>query len=252
MLAYRLDCALSFSAPVEGHVFGLRCSPRAAGARGSVRCDPPAPLFPWADAFGNTVLAGRIDAPHAHFSFVSEGTVPMGAAPDRTPPQPFLRYPTRLTAPGPALRALLLRAPRGETEAATARALSRLVHGALEYAPGRTGVRTRAEEALSFGEGVCQDYSHVLIALLRMRGICCRYACGLIPGEGKTHAWVEFWDGAAWEGLDPTNGALAGPAYIKIAHGCDFSDCPVESGIFYGTARQSMTVTATLQDIPSP
>lgn len=250
-LAYRLACALEFDAPVRGHVFALRCVPRDAAPGSTLRCDPAAALHPWRDAFGNTVAAGRIDAPHARFAFVSEGVAHPSPCPDRAPPQPFLRHASGLTAPGAALRALFRGTAPEATASGTARALSLLVHRTLAYAPGLTSVRTSAEEALAQGAGVCQDYAHVLLALLRMRGIACRYVTGLIPGEGATHAWAEYWDGGRWEALDPTHGTIALSTYIKIAQGSDYSDCPVERGIFFGAAGQRMTVTARVQEIPS-
>jgi transglutaminase-like putative cysteine protease len=71
-----------------------------------------------------------------------------------------------------------------------------------------------------------------------MDGIPARYICGLMLGEGATHAWVEFYDGQTWWGLDPTNDCEAGDTYIVVNRGRDFGDCPMESGIFKGGAMQ--------------
>ena len=60
------------------------------------------------------------------------------------------------------------------------------------------------------GCGVCQDYSHIMIALCQMSRIPARYVVGMLMGEGLSHAWVEIYDGGAWRGIDPTNHTIVG------------------------------------------
>ena len=112
------------------------------------------------------------------------------------------------------------------------------LHQDLSYEKGVTTFQTTAEEAMKLKKGVCQDYAHILIACLRQLGIPARYVCGLLLGEGATHAWVEVYDGEAWCGLDPTNRQIIEYGYLKIAHGRDAADCPVNRGVFRGVAQQ--------------
>lgn len=132
-----------------------------------------------------------------------------------------------------------------------ARDLCALVHGAMEYASGSTDVSTSAEEALRQGRGVCQDYAHILEAVLRLDGIPARYVSGLMIGEGATHAWAEFFDGRAWRGLDPTNDCEAGDLYIAVARGRDFADCPMEQGVLKGGGSQRLTTSVSVAAAPA-
>lgn len=116
------------------------------------------------------------------------------------------------------------------------------VHDTMVYAKGRTGMDTTAEQALEQGSGVCQDESHVMIALCRLSGLTARYAAGFLYGEGESHAWVEVLHNGRWYGLDPTNAIPAGEKHIRIAVGRDVRDCPMNSGIFYGSADQEIRV----------
>jgi len=106
------------------------------------------------------------------------------------------------------------------------------------YAPGKTHAKTTAEEAASQMKGVCQDEAHIMLSLLRMKGIPCRYIVGYMLGEGSTHAWVEVLHGETWIGLDPTNHRTVNGEYIVISAGRDANDCPVNRGVFSGTAEQ--------------
>ena len=173
--------------------------------------------------------------------------------------------PTTLTAPGQRLLALW-ESLRTDVEAlADAREkalfLMHAVHRTLCYQPGSTTTQTTAEKALEIGSGVCQDYSHVLIALLRLAGIPALYAAGLVEGVGATHAWVEVWTGEVAGGmsglqdpcgcrfpqmlaLDPTHDVEACGAYVVLARGCDFADAALERGIFRGRASQSIVTRA--------
>ena len=91
---------------------------------------------------------------------------------------------------------------------------------------------------------MCQDFSHIMIALVRRLGVPCRYVSGYLfqPGEkptrsldGATHAWVEAWLlELGWVGFDPTHNALAGQHHIRVAVGRDYADVPPTRGVFKG------------------
>ena len=117
------------------------------------------------------------------------------------------------------------------------------LHQDLSYEKGVTTFQTTAEEAMKLKKGVCQDYAHILIALLRMMRIPARYVVGMMIGEGFSHAWVEMEADGRWYGLDPTNDVLVGENYIKISHGRDYNDCIVNKGVFTGMASQKQDIS---------
>ena len=127
--------------------------------------------------------------------------------------------------------------------------LMHAVHQSFEYRPGVTGTRTTAEDAMTLGAGVCQDYSHVLIALLRLAGIPALYVAGLVHGTGATHAWVHAWVKNRWLALDPTHDCPAHEAYVALARGCDFQDAALERGVFLGGASQTIKTQAGVEPI---
>jgi transglutaminase-like putative cysteine protease len=117
-----------------------------------------------------------------------------------------------------------------------------LVSDRLSYVSGSTDVFTTDAEAWRAEQGVCQDYSHLTIALLRGAGIPARYSSGYLhPGEGEvgttvvgqSHAWVEAWVGR-WEAHDPTNRRPVGQRHVLVATGRDYTDVPPLKGIFSG------------------
>ncbi len=120
---------------------------------------------------------------------------------------------------------------------AIARDLCRRIHNDFTYDGDATTVRTRARDAFDLKRGVCQDFSHVMIAGLRGLGIPAGYVSGFLrtrPPPGKErlegadamHAWVKVWCGldAGWVEFDPTNDMLAGNDHIVVGYGRDYSD----------------------------
>lgn len=254
-LRFSLRTDFRFSSPVERHVFRIRPLPSARpGQRllsSTFAVEPAAPLFFAADpVFGNSTWTGRLDAPHASFAVVSEGTVELDpSAADERPPAPYFLLPTTLTAPGPEIRALAqaVKSRTAENASAQERILAAMhaVHDAFVYAPGVTHPTTAAESALALGRGVCQDYAQVLASMLRLFGIPALYAAGLLQGEGATHAWVQAWSGSRWIGVDPTNGCTA-ERCIELARGRDADDAALERGVFCGCAEQRVTASASV------
>ncbi|MDQ1249425.1 MAG: Transglutaminase family protein [Actinomycetota bacterium] len=132
------------------------------------------------------------------------------------------------------------------------------VEDRMTYTPGFTTVFTTASEAWAHGAGVCQDFTHVTLSLLRPLGIPARYVSGYLytgsgdVGErvtGESHAWVEVWDGD-WHGLDPTNGRVVGEGHIIVARGRDYADVSPLKGIYAGGHSESLGVTVTLTRLP--
>jgi transglutaminase-like putative cysteine protease len=134
------------------------------------------------------------------------------------------------------------------------------VHDHMDYRKGSTTVATSAPEAYAAGTGVCQDFAHVLLGILRSMGIPCRYVSGYLYSEkpagaaagttstGQSHAWVEAWVGD-WLGLDPTHGGFVGPQHVTVARGRDYADVTPLKGIFTGAPVESLDVQVELTRI---
>jgi transglutaminase-like putative cysteine protease len=111
----------------------------------------------------------------------------------------------------------------------------------LSYTPGVTEVSTSAVEAFEAAHGVCQDFAHLTLALLRIMGVPARYVSGYLhphkdaaKGEvvsGESHAWVEAWLGDWW-GFDPTNKVPAGERHVIVGRGRDYADVPPLRGVY--------------------
>jgi transglutaminase-like putative cysteine protease len=124
------------------------------------------------------------------------------------------------------------------------------IFSSFKYIKGITTIETTVDEILEHRSGVCQDFAHVLLQLLRSMGIPSRYVSGYIcpnkngmRGEGATHAWVEAWvPQLGWTGIDPTNNVWATTHHVKLAVGRDFNDCTPVKGTFKGLAKQTLSV----------
>ena len=159
--------------------------------------------------------------------------------------------PTRRTGVDEAMAALAAEAVAGLAPYAAARAVADLVRERVAYRRGTTGVATSATEAWALSEGVCQDITHVALALLRSVGLPARYVSGYLHpvpdaavGDtvaGESHAWVEVWLGDWW-GWDPTNGVAAGERHVLVARGRDYGDVTPLKGVYSGGGSQSLGV----------
>lgn len=133
-------------------------------------------------------------------------------------------------------------------QAQTALHLMHALHRDFRYQKAATNVSTTAEEAMERGAGVCQDYAHIFLSLLRLAGIPCRYVTGMLQGEGESHAWVEAALGEYWYGLDPTNDCAVAGSHVKLASGRDYADCRISQGVFYGGGEQRQSVQVSVQN----
>jgi transglutaminase-like putative cysteine protease len=141
-------------------------------------------------------------------------------------------------------------------------ALYRAGGAALSYVPGATYVGVEVEDVLTRGEGVCQDYAHLVIAMCRSLGIPARYVSGYLfssddaTGElgdhdlvnVQTHAWIEVAiPGNGWWALDPTNQGEVGEQHVKIGHGRDYDDVPPLKGAFSGPSAHELSVDVQMR-----
>lgn len=248
-LDFSYNMSIKFSLPVIKHCYSLRCIPLECENQHvediSVKVFPENMLTYSTDGFGNILVTDRIVMMHNEFTVDVRGTVITGEqiTPEKEP-NPVYKYPTHYTACGTELERMFSRIQVGISDDAVETALkfTRAIRANIVYKSGETGVMTTAEEALLTGAGVCQDYSHMLIALLRRAGIPARYVAGMMVGEGETHAWAEVYHNGCWHGVDPTNNRLADENYIIISRGRDFADCGINRGLLTGGGMQTQTV----------
>lgn len=248
-LNFYYDVLLETEAPVYGHAFALRCLPPAFPGQDildvTLNLDPSVSYAVQHDAFGNLIETGRVEQPHDRFRYTVSGTARLDLSRRAAEPaHPIFRFPSHLTAPSDEMRAYAAGLNLSEDPRQRAFELVSAVGERMTYTPGSTGVGTTAAEAFANRRGVCQDFSHVYLALAHLSGVTARYVNGLPVGEGFSHAWCEVWLDGVWTGIDPTRGSWADEDYIRLNVGRDFEDCPIELGIFTGAARQHQTVLA--------
>lgn len=128
-------------------------------------------------------------------------------------------------------------------------------HDQLEYGAGSTHVATSASAAWKAGRGVCQDFAHLSLAVLRAMGVPGRYVSGYFYPQatapigtkvlGESHAWVEAWTGS-WTSHDPTNLVSVGERHVVVAAGRDYNDVSPMRGIYSGPPGSSTEVTVEL------
>ena len=224
------------------------------------------------DRFGNRVIEVRSPAVPRFVEFEAWTVVERDASagPHRVPltvlDDPRLTRASKLTRPDGALAetAAELRRETGDPLELAERA-NQWVHRALTYSHDVTTVRTTASEAVALGAGVCQDYSHVMLAILRLCGVAARYVSGHLVGEGGTHAWVEAVapdrhepGSAVVVPFDPTHGRRAGPDHVTVAVGADYTDVAPTSGTFRApcagrlSCRKRLSVGSGRAAVPMP
>jgi len=142
-------------------------------------------------------------------------------------------------------------------------ALNREIYERFKYQPGATELHTPLPVVWKKRTGVCQDFAHIMLSVLRTAGLPARYVCGYIEsdppvsestdgrrlvGSIATHAWVEVMiPGLKWVALDPTNNQWCGERHITVALGRDFADAAPVRGTFKGAGSQNMKIRVTMK-----
>ena len=124
------------------------------------------------------------------------------------------------------------------------------------YVPKSTKVDSPIDEALTNRQGVCQDFAHIMIALLRQLKVPARYVSGYLfheaeskdrSSDGASHAWVEVLvPKLGWVAFDPTNNLIAGDRHIRVAIGRDYADVPPSRGVYKGDSTSELSVSVTV------
>jgi transglutaminase-like putative cysteine protease len=269
----------SYGVEVVDNLNALRVKPAANDRQ---RCDefnvllnPEVGLHRHADYFGTEVVEFEVSEPHRHLTIDVRARVT--TKPPLDPPQAtwealgetgyceaggeFLLQ-TDDAVGHETLRELFATARAAANPLATLMLVSELIPDRFEYRKGATYVDSTIEHLLDLGAGVCQDFVHLGLCLLRHHGIAARYVSGyLFAGEGgageelvevDTHAWLEALlpvlggGEPVWIGADPTNRGLAGENHVKIGHGRHYPDVPPIKGVYRGPASAECDARVTM------
>lgn len=247
----------------------VRLTPRADRRQAllfsRIETTPSSRLYRYTDYWGTVVSSFDVHAPHTELKVVASSVVetaneaPMGQIGwrglhdgdvlDRY--AEFLQA-TEYTPADRELTSMSRELRRGKDPAEAVLAAANWVHKQLTYQPGSTGVHSSASDAWRAREGVCQDYAHVTLVLLRAMGIPARYVSGYLHSQpeaelgevvrGESHAWIEAWTGGWWA-YDPTNAIPIGERHAWVAVGRDYADVPPLKGIYSGGQSSALEVS---------
>jgi transglutaminase-like putative cysteine protease len=269
----------SYDAPVSDNLNALRVRPATTSSQRCdefhTRIDPEARVSRYLDYFGTEVLEFGIPASHEKLEIdVRARVVTTDPAEPPSGSWDSLATPSYLEAAGefllpwqdqPAAEGLAaLQAELGaSTPLQALELLCEMIPERFEYRPGVTYVGSDVPHLLEVGAGVCQDFVHLALILLRRAGIATRYVSGYpwaAPTGGgadsvevDTHAWLEALipgdngDGEpVWVGADPTNRRRASETHVKIGHGRHYFDVPPVKGLYMGGAASTLEATVTM------
>jgi transglutaminase-like putative cysteine protease len=259
-----------YAAPVTDNLNALRVQPATTPNQ---RCDdfhllidPETRLGRHVDYFGTEVIEFGVSRPHAKLTIDARARV-VTSTPPEPPRAPWsgLESTAYRDIGGEFLLGVGAKATderlielgekmRAPTPSESVAVLAKLIPAEFEYRAGVTYVGSTVADLIAAGAGVCQDFVHLALILLRRHGIAARYVSGYLfaaPDEGSdsvevdTHAWLEALlpsDGApVWVGFDPTNSSRAGERHVKIGHGRHYPDVPPIKGVFRGGSAELET-----------
>lgn len=279
ILEIQHETRLDYAGPVTESVTEVRMEP-VSDSRQSCRSfhlavSPAVAVFRYADGFGNRVHHFNVLAAHDQVRILAASVVETWRRPtdllESQAAYPLNPELTDLEAidflgfQGPVCRTPLLgplveklRPAAGTRLGEFLLAVSAYIKSHFTYAPDVTHASSPVDDVLRQGKGVCQDFAHLMIALLRELGVPARYVSGYIhrPGQdSQSHAWCEAWlPGSGWVGIDPTNDRPIDEGHVKVAVGRDFTDLPPNKGVYRGQSRESISVrveTRALVQLPS-
>ena len=274
-----------YDSPVSESIMELRMQPRSEGRQRCIsyliKVNPKARVMQYRDHLGNYVHHFSVAPKHTQLLITTEATVET-QDPDALPAalpmsaweeldsllarEDYWEFvmPSDFTEPTPLLTALAreLRVERREDPLTTCLQLNSAIYNAFEYVPKATQVNSPIDHALEGRKGVCQDFAHIMTALVRGLRIPCRYVSGYLfysraektrSMDGATHAWIEVMlPGLGWTGFDPTNNLLAGSCHMRTAIGRDYADVPPTRGTFCGDAQSELSVMVRVTRAEAP
>ena len=263
------ETGYAYKGPVTASYNEARMTPRSDSRQNviinRVETAPATRSYRYVDYWGTLVTAFDLHAPHLELAVTSSSVVetdkPEG-------PAPHLGWEAiRSAAVGDRYHEYLIPTPYTPASKKVDRVAAQLakahdphhavlgavewVRGQLNYVPGSTGVHTSGLDALQEGQGVCQDFAHLTLILLRALGIPARYMSGYLhpmadaeigqPVQGESHAWIQAWLGGWWN-YDPTNDTAINEQYISVGSGRSYADVAPLKGIYLGVGSSDLDV----------
>ncbi len=272
-----------YQRPVSESIMEVRMHPRSDSNQHclsfSLSVSPRCRVFSYRDQYGNNVQHFDIPGEHDQLVIIAESlveqhnqdteiTLPSFLAPDawsaldqliREGDYGEMLLPSTFVQLTPALKEMArqLNVVRRDDPLMVVRELNRRVYEYFEYVPRSTRVDSPIDEAIASRQGVCQDFAHTMIALLRSIGIPARYVSGYLYRSREdhdrstpdaSHAWVEvLLPQLNWVGFDPTNDLIASSRHIRTAVGRDYADVPPTHGVFRGKTASELYVAVQVE-----
>ncbi|MBV9723448.1 MAG: transglutaminase family protein [Mycobacterium sp.] len=259
----------AYPSPATASYNEARLTPRSDSRQNvilnRVETVPATRSYRYIDYWGTAVTAFDLHAPHTELTVTSSSVVET----DRPEPSTEqlgwadlhtesvidqfdeLLRPTEYTPASKRVAAVGKRIANYREPAEAVAAGAEWVRSELDYVRGTTGVHSSGLDALREGKGVCQDFVHLSLILLRSMGIPARYVSGYHHPdrnasigktvEGQSHSWIQAWTGSWWE-LDPTNDSKITEQYISVGAGRDYSDVSPLKGIYSGQGATDLDV----------
>ncbi|MEO1288850.1 MAG: transglutaminase family protein [Chloroflexota bacterium] len=271
-----------YSEPISDSVMELRMHPRSDGIQRVIRFNlnvsPDTRIFSIKDYLNNTIHHFNIPALHESLAIKAEAIVEVKQPPplpDTLPESAWDEIDRAVQdrdlydflLDGKYTQATFLLSQfaqevnwqrRGDP-LSLVRELNSIIYDAFEYQSGVTRVDSLIDEALSARRGVCQDFTHIMLTMLRQVGIPARYVSGYLfhrtdvgdrSDEDATHAWLEAWlPSLGWVGFDPTNNLIVGNRHVRVNISKDYANASPSRGIFRGNASTELEVGVQVKQL---
>ena len=263
----------AYKAPVTASYNEARLTPRSDSRQNviinRVETSPATRSYRYVDYWGTAVTAFDLHAPHIELEVTSssvvetdkpEGPSAVATWADLQSDAVIDRFhevltPTGYTPRSKRLERVARHLAKGNDPHDSVLAAVAWVREELRYVPGSTGVHSSGLDALREGRGVCQDFAHLSLILLRAMGIPARYVSGYLHpksdaaiGEavkGESHAWIQAWTGGWWD-YDPTNDTEINEQYISVGTGRSYADVTPLKGIYLGQGSSDLDVVVEM------
>jgi transglutaminase-like putative cysteine protease len=263
----------AYKSPVTASFNEARLTPRSDSRQNvilnRVETFPATRSYRYVDYWGTAVTAFDLHAPHTELEVTSSSVVETdkGELPDEKVSWDDLKSeavvdrfdevlsPTHYTPASKRIARVGQKIAKEHDPFEAIVAASNWVHSELDYVPGTTGVHSSGLDALREGKGVCQDFAHLTLVLLRSMGIPARYVSGYLhPNakapigdviDGQSHAWIQGWTGGWWN-YDPTNDAEINEQYVSVGVGRDYSDVSPLKGVYSGEGSTDLDVVVEI------
>jgi len=279
IVSVRHTTTFRYEPAVRESIMEVRLHPRSDGdqrcLKFNLKVEPATNVMQYSDFAGNIVHHFDIAAAHSQVIVTAESTVEVQTAPaprvsdcgdwsdldaqaaggdfwEMLCPSHFARNTPRLEN-----LAKELGCERRGNPLALLTEVNAAIYKMFAYVPRSTKVDSPIDEALEARQGVCQDFAHIMIALVRQLNIPCRYVSGYMfhrddsdvdrSLEGASHAWCEaLVPRLGWVAFDPTNNLVGGDRHIRVAIGRDYADVPPTRGVYKGEAQSELSVAVTV------